>query len=102
MTLRRLRIFLYAACAAALVASGWFLVVEPRPEGSEHDDLGRGDYRLTATDGSTFSQAALKGMPSAVFFGFTHCPEVCPTTLGDIGVWERSWGRTPPSCASGS
>ena len=50
------------------------------------DRLGHGDYVLAATDGGTFTEDALKGVPSAVFFGFTHCPDICPTTLGDIAV----------------
>lgn len=53
------------------------------------DELGRGDYRLMATDGSEFTEASLVGAPSAVFFGFTHCPEVCPTTLGDVAMWTE-------------
>lgn len=52
-------------------------------------DLGQGGYTLTATDGTPFTQAYLAGQPTAVFFGFTHGPEVCPTTLGDIGVWQE-------------
>ncbi len=34
----------------------------------------------------------MSGRPSAVFFGFTHCPEVCPTTLGDIARWFDELG----------
>jgi protein SCO1/2 len=39
------------------------------------------DFRLTDTTGRSFSRADLAGAPSLVFFGFTHCPDVCPTTL---------------------
>jgi len=52
------------------------------------DKIGQGDYALTSTDGTTFTHDSLKGSPSAVFFGFTHCPEVCPTTLGDVATWQ--------------
>ena len=34
----------------------------------------------------------LKGRPSLVFFGFTHCPDVCPTTLFDISQIMRVLG----------
>ena len=44
-----------------------------------------GPFTLTTQTGAKLSDADLKGMPFAVFFGFTHCPEVCPTTL-----WETS------------
>lgn len=44
-----------------------------------------GPFALTTQTGTKLSDADLKGKPFAVFFGFTHCPEVCPTTL-----WETS------------
>jgi protein SCO1 len=43
-----------------------------------------GPFRLTDQDGRVVTQEDLKGRPSLVFFGFTHCPDVCPTTLFDI------------------
>ncbi|MGF9567229.1 SCO family protein [Neorhizobium sp. BT27B] len=48
-------------------------------------DLG-GPFTLKAQDGRTFTEKDLAGRPYALFFGFTHCPEVCPTTLGEISV----------------
>ena len=38
-------------------------------------------FRLTSHEGRIFDSAELKGAPYALFFGFTHCPDVCPTTL---------------------
>ena len=43
-----------------------------------------GPFVLTGTDGKPFDSAVLAGKPFVVFFGFTHCPEVCPTTLNDL------------------
>jgi len=43
-----------------------------------------GSFRLTDQDGKTITDQDLKGRPFLVFFGFTHCPEVCPTALFDI------------------
>ena len=40
---------------------------------------------LTAPDGRPFSLASLRGSPTFVFFGYTHCPDVCPATIGTIG-----------------
>ncbi len=43
-----------------------------------------GPIDLTAETGRRFTSADLGGKPFAVFFGFTHCPNVCPTTLSDL------------------
>jgi len=40
-------------------------------------------YGLTTHTGAPLTAEAVKGKPVAVFFGFTHCPDVCPTTLMD-------------------
>ncbi|SFQ67594.1 protein SCO1/2 [Roseivivax halotolerans] len=72
----------------ALSAGSWFYMLEPRLNQSVADTLGHGDYALVTSDGGTFTEETLDGAPSAVFFGFAHCPEVCPTTLGDIGIWQ--------------
>ena len=39
------------------------------------------DFTLTDSTGRPFTRADLAGAPTLVFFGFTHCPDVCPTTL---------------------
>jgi protein SCO1/2 len=44
-------------------------------------------FRLVAQDGKPITEQALRGKPSALFFGFTHCPEVCPTTLFELNGW---------------
>jgi protein SCO1/2 len=48
---------------------------------------------LTDQYGAKFSLERLKGHPVAVFFGFTHCPDVCPTTLLD---WSNVLGSLGP------
>jgi protein SCO1 len=40
-----------------------------------------GEFRLQDLNGHAFTQQDLAGRPALVFFGFTHCPDVCPTTL---------------------
>ena len=42
------------------------------------------DFALTDQDGAPFSLDGLKGRWSLIFFGFTHCPDVCPTTLFEL------------------
>lgn len=43
-----------------------------------------GPFQLVDTAGRPVTEKTLLGKPSAVFFGFTYCPEVCPTTLTEI------------------
>ncbi len=42
------------------------------------------DFRLTAHDGKTRTLADFKGKAVVVFFGYTHCPDFCPTTLAEM------------------
>ncbi len=44
-------------------------------------------FQLVAQDGAPITEKALRGKPTALFFGFTHCPEVCPTTLFELNGW---------------
>ena len=43
-----------------------------------------GPFRLLDQNGHTVTDADVRGEPHLVFFGFTHCPEVCPTTLLEL------------------
>ena len=47
---------------------------------------------LTSSDGSRFSLASRRGVPQLVFFGYTHCPDVCPTTMGEMQGWFSALG----------
>lgn len=51
-----------------------------------------GPFRLTDQDGHTVTEQNLKGGPFLVFFGFTYCPEVCPTALFEISEILRKLG----------
>jgi protein SCO1 len=46
-------------------------------------------FALTDQLGAKFGNAELAGKPSLVFFGFTHCPDVCPTTLALMAQLQR-------------
>lgn len=77
------------ACVAALVllvGTGAMIAMKgSRQTGDVATVSIGGPFVLTSQTGKKVSSDALKGSPFAVFFGFTHCPEVCPTTL-----WEMS------------
>jgi protein SCO1/2 len=42
------------------------------------------DFTLVDQDGRPFTLSKLRGAPIALFFGFTHCPDECPTTLAHL------------------
>ncbi|MEH3118253.1 MAG: SCO family protein [Methylorubrum populi] len=51
-----------------------------------------GPFRLESSKGGTVDSRVLKGKPFLVFFGFTRCPNVCPTTLADLGTLLDAFG----------
>ncbi|MFN3543512.1 MAG: SCO family protein [Thiobacillus sp.] len=50
------------------------------------------DFRLTDHNGQTRTLADFRGKVVAVFFGYTHCPDVCPTTLSDFAAALKQLG----------
>jgi protein SCO1/2 len=51
-------------------------------------------FTMSSTTGGTFATADLKGTPSLVFFGYTFCPDVCPTTMADLVQYKKELGLT--------
>ncbi|WP_020174586.1 SCO family protein [Methyloferula stellata] len=51
----------------------------------------RETFTLVDANG-TDTQATLKGKPSVIYFGYTYCPEFCPTTLTDLSRWIQKLG----------
>ena len=83
--MRKLRVALWVVVGIAAIGLAMLLVNQRRTEtpSSEQVTLTSfgGPFTLTGADGQPFSSASLNGKPYAIFFGFTHCPDVCPTTL---------------------
>jgi protein SCO1/2 len=52
-----------------------------------------GPFQLTDQAGQTVTEKNLQGRPSLIFFGFTHCPDVCPTSLFEISEVLRAMGK---------
>ena len=52
-----------------------------------------GPFQLTDQSGTTVTDKSLQGRPSLIFFGFTHCPDVCPTSLFEISEVLRAMGK---------
>ncbi|MGB7036589.1 MAG: SCO family protein [Xanthobacteraceae bacterium] len=51
-----------------------------------------GPLDLQDQNGKPFSDARMRGQPFLIFFGFTHCPDVCPTTLFDMSQMMKALG----------
>jgi protein SCO1 len=49
-----------------------------------------GDFELTDKNGQHVTEKDLLGKPSALFFGYTHCPSICPTTLFELATWLKA------------
>src|SRR5262245_8995966 len=97
MSLARLRIALWVVVGLVAIG-GILLALLPRspnlPSASETPltNIG-GRFTLTGGDGKPFSSEQLHGWPAAIFFGFTHCPDVCPTTLARLAKLRRQLGK---------
>ncbi len=52
-----------------------------------------GPFQLTDQTGATITEKSLLGRPSLIFFGYTHCPDVCPTTLFEMSEVLRAMGK---------
>ena len=52
-----------------------------------------GAFQLTDQTGQTVTEKSMLGRPTLVFFGFTHCPDVCPTTLFEMSEVLRAMGK---------
>ncbi len=90
----RLILVASAFLAGLLLFSTVFLIVagrSPVPLPASVSAIG-GPFRLTDHDGKAITDQDLKGKPYLVFFGFTHCPDICPTTLFEVSEILRALG----------
>jgi protein SCO1/2 len=93
---RQARLIVWALIAVVLVAIGVFFLTSPEP----HQAPARmvtstsfgGPFTLVGSDGQAFGTDQLKGKPYVLFFGFTHCPDTCPTTLARLVKLRRESG----------
>jgi protein SCO1/2 len=86
--MRHIRIVAWMAVALLLSVAGLAYLLRP-DTGNLWGSLPLsvkigGPFELTTHEGKRLSSADLQGKPFAVFFGFTHCPDVCPTTLLEL------------------
>lgn len=84
-----------------MLALGWWRSGGQPVTGRDLLPLPIKDMSFSLTDhlGQPFTPAQWLGRPTMVFFGFTFCPDVCPTTLSDIsGHW--AWAKEFSACAT--
>lgn len=70
----------FLAGALTLVAAIWVML--PR-DVTQPSNVG-GPFTMVDQNGKTVTEASFKGEPFLVFFGFTNCPDICPTTLYEM------------------
>jgi protein SCO1/2 len=96
MTARTTQLLIVAAAFAAGLVSVLAIVLVisgrmPAPMATTASAVG-GPFRLVDQSGRAVTDQDLKGRPFLVFFGFTHCPDVCPTTLFEVSEVLRQLG----------
>ena len=96
MAPRHVRLMLVlGAFLAGLVLCGAVILLAAGPfstqNGPQIAAIG-GPFRLVNQNGQTVTDQDFKGRPFLVFFGFTHCPEICPTTLFEVSEIIRNLG----------
>jgi protein SCO1/2 len=93
----RIATFAAALAAAALALAGCDRLFSPARSPFKSvdvtgSDMASGELRLTDHNGNARSLADFRGKVVVVSFGFTHCPDVCPTTLADLAGAVKQLG----------
>ncbi|TCD14617.1 SCO family protein [Oricola cellulosilytica] len=86
------------AVLAVLLAGGMAVIFQQFVAGRSDQLLTSGGaigapFELVDHNGEPITEQAMEGRPVAVFFGFAHCPEVCPTTLYEMAGWLNALGE---------
>jgi protein SCO1/2 len=100
--MRTLRVVLWLAVALALFVLGALAtgLIAGRDTGGLQAGQSRmipggplgGAFTLVDHEGQPVTEAVFREKPSAVLFGFTHCPDVCPTALMEMSGWVEALG----------
>lgn len=97
MSLSKIRLALWIVVGLALAGFAFLsLRTGPVDEQGEVLDLRSsigGPFTLVDADGDAFSSQQLAGRPHVVFFGFTHCPDICPNTLALLSNYRKELGE---------
>lgn len=88
---KHMRIVIMVFCLTVSLLGGLITLIVVNTPKMETMQLGTA-FKLTDDRGQPITEASLKGQPTLLFFGFTHCPEVCPTTLYEMAGWFKALG----------
>jgi protein SCO1 len=80
-----------AAIAVSAGATAMWMGLSLRAQVQSSTKIG-GPFTLVDETGAQVTETALKGRPTVMYFGYTFCPEVCPTTLTELAQWIRMLG----------
>ncbi len=85
-SLRRLRLLLWGVVVVAFAGLGYLVSQMQMPLGSPQQAAIGGPFDMVDHNGRTVSEKTYLGRPMAIFFGFTYCPDICPTTLSRLSA----------------
>ncbi|NRP70500.1 hypothetical protein ILFOPFJJ_01380 [Ensifer psoraleae] len=85
--MKSIRIALWAAILVMVAILGWLTYDMTQSKQQASSGPFGVPFTLVAQDGKPITEKAFTGKATALFFGFTHCPEVCPTTLFEMNGW---------------
>lgn len=88
----RLLLALGAFVAGLVLFSAVIFIVTGRTPAPVAVSTVGGPFKLVDQNDKPITEADMKGQPFLVFFGFTHCPDVCPTTLFEVSEILRALG----------
>jgi protein SCO1 len=86
--MRMLRYVLWGLVAMALAGAAAFYIVQTRMEDDNAAIAVKigGPFSMTNHYGEPVTEKTYAGRPLAIFFGFTYCPDICPTTLARLSA----------------
>lgn len=87
----RLRLIAWSLVMVAAIAATIGIAFQRNNPGLG-GELGGGQYVLADQRGNPVDQSIFTGHPSLLFFGYTHCPDVCPTTMAEMANWFETLG----------
>jgi protein SCO1 len=87
--MRTFRIILWTLVVVAAIGATVLFFTRPQLV----DGPGGGQFALVDQRGDAVDRSLFVGKPSLLFFGYTHCPDVCPTTMGEMQGWFASLGE---------